>query len=90
MFVEFGCGKAEFSGYIHKAIGDPARFILIDRSRSRLKVQRANPNTPSGTWKRLQVDIKDLHLGNLMQGGMGKEIEQVESIGGMVAVSKHL
>ncbi|KAJ3415752.1 tRNA:m(4)X modification enzyme TRM13 [Chytridiales sp. JEL 0842] len=91
LYMEFGCGKAEFSGYIHKAAGDPSRFLLIDRNPSRLKVQRHNPNTPLNTFTKVKVDIKDLDLGVLMEGRVGKDmLDGAPHVDGIVAVSKHL
>ncbi|KAI8895323.1 methyltransferase TRM13-domain-containing protein [Globomyces pollinis-pini] len=58
-FVEFGCGSAELTKYVHFAVGNPALTILVDRKAVKLKVHKSFKLTP---WDRFLIDIKDLNL----------------------------
>ncbi|KAJ3216034.1 hypothetical protein HDU67_009994 [Dinochytrium kinnereticum] len=63
VFLELGAGKAALSHYMHLAVGDPSRFILLDRKASRLKVNRLKEDiSPAGTWNRVHMDLKDFDL----------------------------
>lgn len=91
-FVEFGCGRAELSRYVHQvALQGPAnepRFTLIDRASNRMKFdskfrddyERLRGCAPrSAITRRARIDIKDLQLDPLLEAGSD-----------YVAVSKHL
>ncbi|KAJ3051931.1 tRNA:m(4)X modification enzyme TRM13 [Rhizophlyctis rosea] len=60
VFAEFGCGKGDLSNYVHAAVGDPSKFLLVDRRNFRKKFDSALRFTDN--WQRLQMDIKDLNL----------------------------
>ncbi|KAJ3278658.1 tRNA:m(4)X modification enzyme TRM13 [Borealophlyctis nickersoniae] len=79
MFIEFGAGKGELSNYVHMAVGDPSKYLLVDRKNFRMKFDRVL-KTLTTFWERLSMDIKDLDL------------SKVESVKGekVVGVSKHL
>lgn len=82
-FVEFGAGKAELASYVHKAVGHPSSFILIDRNTYRKKfdagIREGHNGLPSHV-ERLVVDIKDVDL------------SKIELVSGkkVVAFAKHL
>ncbi|KAJ3113430.1 tRNA:m(4)X modification enzyme TRM13 [Phlyctochytrium bullatum] len=86
IFVEYGAAKAELSHRIHLAVGNPARFVLLDRRASRLKVNRSKEEkSPPGTWNRVQMDLKDFNLTAYM------EESSIESdYSSVVVYSKHL
>ncbi|QLQ80879.1 hypothetical protein HG537_0E02340 [Torulaspora globosa] len=92
-FIEFGCGRAELSRYIHQVAlqqnaGAPPSFTLIDRASNRMKFDskfkedfeklRGAPADAAIT-RRCKIDIKDLKLDPLLDADRDE-----------VAVSKHL
>lgn len=85
-YVEFGCGRAEFSRYLSRC-QDSSSFLLIDRSLPRMKMDkkihedfRFAGNPPRV--ERIKIDIKDLVLDSAME-----ELHLNEKV---VAISKHL
>ncbi|CCK67824.1 tRNA:m4X modification enzyme KNAG_0A01350 [Huiozyma naganishii CBS 8797] len=89
-FVEFGCGRAEFSRYVNQAYlhaaPDPPDFVLVDRSSNRMKfdtkiAKDTEEMCPSASNKvtRVKIDIKDLQMDPLLEGAHH-----------CVAISKHL
>ena len=87
-YVEFGCGKAEFSKYVADCIThdhqntlmDKLGFGLIDRGVNRLKTDgKLKQITP--LVKRDRIDIKDLDLEKFLEG---------EPATLVVAILKHL
>ncbi|KAI9354881.1 methyltransferase TRM13-domain-containing protein [Zopfochytrium polystomum] len=92
LYVEFGCGAAEFSDSIHRALGDPSRFILIDRASTRWRAKERD--APQGTYHKVKVDIADLVLGGL--DAMKKNVPEesaataIAPLDGVVGISKHL
>ncbi|KAJ3101988.1 hypothetical protein HDU97_000901 [Phlyctochytrium planicorne] len=88
VFLELGAGKAELSHFVHMAVGNPTKFILIDRKASRLKVNRKKLICSPGTWNRIQMDLKDFEMGLhplLLRGE-----ESNEEFDGVFVYSKHL
>ncbi|KAJ3325802.1 tRNA:m(4)X modification enzyme TRM13 [Blyttiomyces sp. JEL0837] len=83
VFMEFGCGQAEFSHWIHEVVGDPSSFILVDRAASKWKVKAGA--VPSGTYEKIRIDIKDLWL-----EGIENLKDTREGLESVVAYSKHL
>ncbi|TPX57142.1 hypothetical protein PhCBS80983_g04047 [Powellomyces hirtus] len=80
VFVEFGAGKGELAKWIYVAVGDPSKYVLIDRRNFRQKFD-ANMKHNTATWiDRLSMDIKDLDLTQYARVNHEK----------IVAVSKHL
>ncbi|TPX68386.1 hypothetical protein SpCBS45565_g03213 [Spizellomyces sp. 'palustris'] len=80
VYIEFGCGKGELANWIHVAVGDPSRYVLVDRRNFRQKFD-ANIKLDPTTWvDRLSMDIKDLDLTQYSRVRSEKSI----------AVSKHL
>lgn len=94
-FIEFGCGRAELSRYIHQvalqdAAGDLPRFTLIDRASNRMKFDskfrddfaelRGGAAADPALTRRCKIDIKDLAVDALLDDGHSD----------YVAVSKHL
>lgn len=91
-YIEFGCGRAEFSRYTLKSIIHQdlkgTDFFLIDRSPSRMKldskmVQDAKESDLDVKIFRVKIDIKDLNADNIISNEFknGKKF---------VAISKHL
>ncbi|KAI9094378.1 methyltransferase TRM13-domain-containing protein [Phlyctochytrium arcticum] len=62
VFLEFGAGKGELAHWIHGAVGDASRFVLIDRQNFRQKYDKNISNNPSNSVERIAMDIKDLDL----------------------------
>ncbi|KAI8848710.1 methyltransferase TRM13-domain-containing protein [Chytridium lagenaria] len=85
VFLELGAGKAEFSHHVHMAVGNPSKFILLDRKATRLKVNRSKEDiSPAGTWERVLMDLKDFNLG-------AYPVEHFkDAFTGIFAFSKHL
>lgn len=87
-YVEFGCGKAEFSKYVADCIVhdnqdismDKLGFGLIDRGVNRLKTDGKLRQITSNV-KRDRIDIKDLDLAKFLQGEPATRV---------VAILKHL
>ncbi|CAB4256803.1 similar to Saccharomyces cerevisiae YOL125W TRM13 2'-O-methyltransferase responsible for modification of tRNA at position 4 [Maudiozyma barnettii] len=94
-YIEFGCGKAEFSRYLNQVIcltkdhvPHEITYHLIDRASNRMKFDsKFAADTQDLTKqlqmtpniKRIKIDIKDLKLDT-----------QLDSSHGYVAISKHL
>lgn len=85
-YVEFGCGRAEFSRYLSRC-QESSSFLLIDRSLPRMKMDkkiledyRFSGNPPR--IERIKIDIKDLVLDSAM--------DELQLSGKVVAISKHL
>ncbi|RCH92865.1 tRNA:m(4)X modification enzyme TRM13, partial [Rhizopus stolonifer] len=67
IFVEFGAGKGELSGWVKKAVNEEngeGSFVLIDRKNVRNKVDPSlvGHSEIKSTVQRLLMDIKDLQL----------------------------
>ncbi|CAO3698829.1 unnamed protein product [Rhizopus stolonifer] len=67
IFVEFGAGKGELSGWVKKAVNEEngeGSFVLIDRKNVRNKVDPSlvGHSENKSTVQRLLMDIKDLQL----------------------------
>lgn len=89
-YVEFGCGRSEFSRYLNRALDDHYQdnstglsYLFVDRDKPRIKMDRklvedseAQHLVPP-TYERLKVDIKDLVLGGAVKGSY-------------IGISKHL
>ncbi|SMN22453.1 similar to Saccharomyces cerevisiae YOL125W TRM13 2'-O-methyltransferase responsible for modification of tRNA at position 4 [Maudiozyma saulgeensis] len=94
-YIEFGCGKAEFSRYLNQVIcltnqNEPRdiTYHLIDRASNRMKFdskfvsdtqELTNQLKIVPTIKRIKIDIKDLKIDT-----------QLDSSHNYVAISKHL
>ncbi|CEG64063.1 hypothetical protein RMATCC62417_01106 [Rhizopus microsporus] len=87
IFVEFGAGKGELSGWVKKAVNEAngeATYVLIDRKNVRNKVDPSliGHTQQKSTVQRVLIDIKDLVL---------SKVECIESNDKKVVVfSKHL
>ncbi|KAH3666857.1 hypothetical protein OGAPHI_003306 [Ogataea philodendri] len=92
VYVEFGCGRGEFSRYLLSALeADPEvvakndQFLLIDRQSPRMKfdMKMKNESHVAGLEvTRFKSDIKDLDL--------AAAVKQLPSPGKVVGISKHL
>ncbi|GMM30148.1 tRNA:m4X modification enzyme [Martiniozyma asiatica (nom. inval.)] len=97
IIIEFGCGRAEFSRYLNKAIDNKyqqikveTKYLLIDRENPRLKFDAkiCSDSEELGTKsvvERLKVDIKDLKLHSALN-----KFKKSESKLGYIGISKHL
>ncbi|KAJ3021607.1 tRNA:m(4)X modification enzyme TRM13 [Thoreauomyces humboldtii] len=80
VFAEFGAGKGELAKWIFVAVGDPSKYVLIDRRNFRQKFDAIMKHSAETWTDRLSLDIKDLDLSKFPR-------IKDQSI---VAVSKHL
>ncbi|QPG75102.1 hypothetical protein FOA43_002443 [Brettanomyces nanus] len=93
LYIEFGCGRGEFSRYLSRALdekGDAevgSRFLMVDRESPRMKMDNkivldSKCSTPEV--HRLKVDIKDLKLSKAMENFSSRPNDYY------VGISKHL
>lgn len=103
--VEFGCGRAEFTRYFNKAMGEifknggdkeyVGNYLLVDRDNPRLKfdnkivTDNEKSCSESVSVERLKVDIKDLKLHEALKRCVNRG-SKVNEVGGDGSVQKYI